>query len=124
MALCTKDADDRVVTPFHFFGSECIEFVLSADGVLSDQGRTYSATGSATIRCGFLADVFEMYATPLTHLFDVSYAHGVFFIEQVTEATLENAVARLVNVVVLFYDMMVGACRGQRGEEELWEDEE
>ena len=44
----------------------------------------------------------------------------VFFIEHVTETTLENAVIRLVNAVVLFYGLMVGACRRQWGDEEQW----
>ena len=118
MTLYTRDEAGRIVTSFLFLDGEPIEFVLSADGALSDQGRAYDAVGLATAHCGFIADVLELRAREIIPGFGVQYQHGVLYVEGVTEDTLEGAVIRLVNALLLFYGVNVGACRVLQGNEE------
>jgi hypothetical protein len=118
MTLYTRGEAGKVLTPFQFSDGKPLEFVLSADGSLSDQGRAYDAVGLATVQCGFIADVYEQWAKEIIPGFGVQYQHGVFYIDGVTEDTVEEAVIKLVNVVLLFYGMGVGACPAREEDEE------
>ncbi|MBV9708659.1 MAG: hypothetical protein JO125_14770 [Chloroflexi bacterium] len=107
----------RVTTSFLFLDGEPLEFVLSATDTLSDQGRAYDAVRLATAQCGCSADVVELRTREVIAGFGVQYQRGVFSLGEVTEDTLEEAVIRLANVVLLFYGVSVGACPPHEGSE-------
>ncbi len=113
MALYKRDGQG-IITPFLFLDGKSIEFILSG-GVLNDQGYAYNAVGLATAHCGFIEDILELRAKESIARFGADYYSGVFSVDHVTEDMLESAVIWLVNAVLLFYGVNVGACRVPQG---------
>ena len=110
MTFFTKDGTGRITTSCFFLDGELIELMLS-EGTLSDRGRAYEAVRDQTDHCTFPAHWITQRAVEISEAVGVQYHNGLFTRAHVTETTLEDAIIQLVNAMLLFYGVIIGACR-------------
>jgi hypothetical protein len=82
-----------------------------ANGTLSDRGRAYSVVSIQVSCCAFRRGFAKETAAEICKTLGVQYHDAVFFISGVTEENLQISILRLMNAMLLFYGIMVGACR-------------
>jgi len=102
---------DRIITSCYFLDEDRpIEFRLE-NGRLHDCAQAYSVVSCQVVCWSFRPGWTREVATEIGEALDVQYQEGVFSISDVTEENLEMSVLRLVNAVLLFYGVMIGASR-------------
>ena len=109
MTFVTRDESGNLTTSCVFLDGEVIEMFVR-DGLLSDQGRAYEAVRDQTDHCTFPAHWAVQRAVEIAETVGIQYHNGCFT-THVTETTLEDASIRLINAMLLFYGVVIGACR-------------
>lgn len=109
--LITQEANGPIMTGCLFLDEDRpIEVHLEHD-TLSDRAHAYSVVSCQVVCWSFRPGWTERIATEICKTLDVHYKDGVFFIPNVTEQNLERSILRLVNAMLLFYGVMIGASR-------------
>ena len=109
--LITQEANGPIMTGCIFLDEDRPISLHLENGRLHDGAQAYSVVSCQVVCWSFRPGWTREVATEIGKALDVQYHEGVFSISGITEQNLERSVLRLVNAMLLFYGVMIGASR-------------
>jgi hypothetical protein len=108
MTLFTRDETGKITTSCIFLDGELLDLYLSGD-TLTDRGAAYEAIQEQTAHCLFPNGWKVQMASEVAQSCGVDYCDGEFSVK--VEGEPDSAIIQVVNAMLLFYGIVVGACR-------------